>query len=189
MRGIWRTGALALAVWLLGCAHRPSAAPAGAPGAGGQAPPGGAAGDSLHGPYGALYRTRAELPRLSRLAGHREAPDSRLDWTAWSERDSLRFIREDLEVPLSGKHVNEYAFEHGVLAVFASSGEHALTGGPDERGPYRMRIAYDAAGKVVAAEKFVSDAGKALEPYEAPAALSRADWLRALIRQDSTAAR
>jgi hypothetical protein len=52
-----------------------------------------------------------------------------------------------------------------------------------------MRIAYDAAGKVVADEKFVSDAGKALEPYEAPAALSRADWLRALIRQDSTAAR
>jgi hypothetical protein len=187
MRGIWRSGALALAVLLLGCAHQPSAAP----GAGGPTRPGGAAaaGDSLHGPYAALYRAHAELPGLSRLAGHREVPDSRLDWTAWSEHDSLRLIREDLEVPLSGKHVNEYAFEHGVLAVFASSGEHALTGGPDERGPYRMRIAYDAAGNVVAAEKFVSGAGMALEPYEAPAALTRADWLRALIRQDSTAAR
>jgi hypothetical protein len=52
-----------------------------------------------------------------------------------------------------------------------------------------MRIAYDAAGNVVAAEKFVSDVSQALEPYEAPAVLTRADWLRALIRQDSTAAR
>ena len=191
MRGIWRTGATTLAVLLLGCAHRPAAGPDGASGTGGQAPPGGgvAAADSLQGPYASLYRAHAELTRLDRLAGHREAPDSKLDWTAWSDHDSLRLVREDLEVPLSGRHTNEYAFEHGVLAVFASSGEHALTGGPDERGPYRMRIAYDRAGNVIAAEKFVSDARRALEPFEAPAVLARAEWLRTLIRQDSSATR
>lgn len=198
MSRLAQSSMLALVLLIPGCAHRAPAGAGGAPasgsadvrtGAAGGGTGGKATADSLSGPYGALGRARAAAARVTPKSGRREAPDSRMEWSAWSDRDTVFLIRESVEVPLSGVHVNDYAFEHGRLAVFVSRGEHALTGGPDERGAFHMRIAYGADGRVMASEKFVNERPQALETFEPPAALARADWLRALIRQDSTAAR
>jgi hypothetical protein len=193
MSCFWKPAAIVMLCMVLGCAHRASVAPSAAapgeivpPAGAGAVPlsaPGGAGAppDSAGAAYAALDRARAGLPGLRASSDSTQAGGSRVDWTAYFDRDSLRFVRETIEIESYGKRTNEYVFEGGRLRVFASRGEHALTGPPTQRGPYRLRIAFDPAGGVIASEKFISEAQVPLEPSEPPAALGRADWLRGLI--------
>jgi hypothetical protein len=187
------SAAIVMLCMVLGCAHRAPAAPSAAamgeiarPAGAGDGPgssPGGspASSDSSGAAYAALDRARAALPGLRASSDSTEAGGSKVDWTAYFERDSLRFIRETIEIESYGKRTNEYVFESGRLRVFASRGAHALTGPPTERGPFRLRIAFDPDGGVIASEKFISEVKVPLEASEPPAALGRAEWLRGRI--------
>ena len=186
--------AILLAALVLGCAHRPpSAAPAlaqpsgAAPAPAGASPaaplPGGAtptaAPTAVADPYAALERARASLASLRVVRGRFESGTDSVSWAAYYDRDSLRLITESIRTAVYGQRSNEYLFAGGVLRVFSSSGDHAMTGPGDQRGPYRARIAYDSAGTVVASEKFVSEQKGTFESFESSAAQGRADWLRA----------
>ena len=84
--------------------------------------------------------------------------------------------------PKYTSYQGEYVFAGGRLRVFASSGGISLTGPLSERGPYRMRIAFDSGGNMIAAEKIVSEKPVSIEPSEPPAAIGRSDWLRAQLQ-------
>lgn len=187
-RRCW-AGAIVMVCMVLGCAHRGSApTPAGAKGApaapnaahaGAAAPSSGA-----NSAYLALDQARASLASFHAAQGQAVAGGDTTLWWAYTDRDSLRYIREVIENPVYGRRTNEYVFAGGRLRVFASSGRISLTGPVSERGPYRMRIAFNSAGSVIASEKIVNEKPVSIEASEPPAALGRSDWLRALIQAD-----
>ena len=173
--------AIVMASMLLGCAHHMGGGAAG--GVPGETTQAAAPAD---GPFGALERGRAALAHCKSRRDSTQSGGLKVDWVAYFDRDSLRFARETIQQAPYGLRTNEYAFEDGRLRGFASSGAVSLTGPPDDRGPYTMRIAFGVDGTTTASEKIVSGAKVALEEYEPGAALGRAEWLRAQIRSSAS---
>ena len=182
-----RAGGIVMVCLVLGCAHRgPATKPASeaatttAPPAADQGPA--ALSSGVSSPYAALDQARASLATFHAAEGQAVAGGDTTRWLAYTDGDSLRYIREVVENPVYGKRTNEYVFAGGRLRVFASSGGISLTGPLSERGPYRMRIAFDSGGNMIAAEKIVSEKPVSIEPSEPPAAIGRSDWLRAQLQ-------
>jgi hypothetical protein len=131
--------------------------------------------------FAAVDSMRAHLGRLERTAGHAQLGNAVTDWEAYFKGSALRYARETIQSEDFGKRENEYLYEGARLRVFRSRGARSLTDPKDPRaGPFDLRIAWDAAGKVKTAFKNVGGRPANVEDSEPSGALGRAEWLRQL---------